>query len=88
MTARPAPITRHVQSHFLNRELGILEFQRRVLAQAEDPVRDELGNLGVVEDGHAGSTCRSGPRHVTFTLPGAWSWSLSYLHLEHSSVRT
>jgi len=45
MTARPAPITRHVQSHFLNRELGILEFQRRVLAQAEDPAVPILERL-------------------------------------------
>jgi polyphosphate kinase len=45
MTARPAPITRHVQSHFLNRELGILEFQRRVLAQAEDPAVPLLERL-------------------------------------------
>jgi polyphosphate kinase len=45
MTARPAPITRHVASHFLNRELGILEFQRRVLAQAEDPAVPLLERL-------------------------------------------
>jgi len=45
MTARPAPITRHVQAHFLNRELGILEFQRRVLAQAEDPAVPLLERL-------------------------------------------
>ncbi len=31
------PATKHARSHFLNRELGILAFQRRVLAQAEDP---------------------------------------------------
>jgi polyphosphate kinase len=45
MTARPAPITRHVPAHFLNRELGILEFQRRVLAQAEDPAVPLLERL-------------------------------------------
>jgi len=45
MTARPAPISRHVQGHFLNRELGILEFQRRVLAQAEDPAVPILERL-------------------------------------------
>src|SRR5512139_2679441 len=45
MTARPAPITRHVQAHFLNRELGVLEFQRRVLAQAEDPAVPLLERL-------------------------------------------
>jgi polyphosphate kinase len=37
MAVKTAPPPRHVQSHFLNRELGLLEFQRRVLAQAEDP---------------------------------------------------
>ncbi len=31
------PATSHARSHFLNRELGLLAFQRRVLAQAEDP---------------------------------------------------
>jgi polyphosphate kinase len=30
-------VLQHPRSHFLNRELGILAFQRRVLAQAEDP---------------------------------------------------
>ncbi len=45
MTARPAPIARHVPAHFLNRELGILEFQRRVLAQAEDPAVPILERL-------------------------------------------
>jgi polyphosphate kinase len=31
------PAIKHARSHFLNRELGLLAFQRRVLAQAEDP---------------------------------------------------
>ncbi len=41
----------HVQSHFLNRELGILEFQRRVLAQAEEasvPLLERLKFLCIV----------------------------------------
>jgi polyphosphate kinase len=42
-TAPPPP--RHVQSHFLNREIALLEFQRRVLAQAEDPAVPLLERL-------------------------------------------
>ena len=34
MAVKTAPPPRHVQGHFLNRELGLLEFNRRVLAQA------------------------------------------------------
>jgi polyphosphate kinase len=45
MSARTAPPPKHVQSHFLNRELGLLEFQRRVLAQAEDPAVPLLERL-------------------------------------------
>src|SRR5215510_12519728 len=37
MAVKIAPPPRHIQSHFINRELGLLEFQRRVLAEAEDP---------------------------------------------------
>jgi polyphosphate kinase len=37
MAVKTAPPPKHVQSHFINRELALLEFQRRVLAQAEDP---------------------------------------------------
>ncbi|MCL4800653.1 MAG: polyphosphate kinase 1 [Burkholderiales bacterium] len=49
----PAAATapRHIPAHFLNRELGILEFQRRVLAQAEDervPVLERLRFLCIV----------------------------------------
>jgi polyphosphate kinase len=42
---RTAPPPRHIQSHFLNRELALLEFQRRVLAQAEDPAVPLLERL-------------------------------------------
>ena len=45
MAAKTAPPPRHVQGHFLNRELGLLEFQRRVLAQAEDPTVPLLERL-------------------------------------------
>jgi polyphosphate kinase len=45
MAVKTAPPPRHVQSHFLNRELGLLEFQRRVLAQAEDPTVPILERL-------------------------------------------
>jgi polyphosphate kinase len=45
MAVKTAPPPRHVQSHFLNRELGLLEFQRRVLAQAEDPAVPLLERL-------------------------------------------
>jgi polyphosphate kinase len=45
MTPKIAVAPKHVQSHFLNRELGLLEFQRRVLAQAEDPAVPILERL-------------------------------------------
>jgi polyphosphate kinase len=51
MGVKTAPPPRHVQSHFLNRELGLLEFQRRVLAQAEDaavPLLERLKFLCIV----------------------------------------
>lgn len=38
MAANPTPLlVRHVRADLLNRELGVLEFNRRVLAQAADP---------------------------------------------------
>jgi polyphosphate kinase len=45
------PATKHARTHFLNRELGILAFQRRVLAQAEDarvPLLERLKFLCIV----------------------------------------
>jgi polyphosphate kinase len=45
------PPSRHARAHFLNRELGILAFQRRVLAQAEDvnvPLLERLKFLCIV----------------------------------------
>jgi len=45
MAVKIAPPPRHIQSHFINRELGLLEFQRRVLAQAEDPAVPLLERL-------------------------------------------
>ncbi len=51
MLAKTAAPPKHVRAHFLNRELGILEFQRRVLAQAEDesvPVLERLRFLCIV----------------------------------------
>jgi len=51
MLAKAAPPPEHIRTHFLNRELGILEFQRRVLAQAEDetvPVLERLRFLCIV----------------------------------------
>jgi len=45
MAVKTAPPPRHIQSHFLNRELALLEFQRRVLAQAEDPAVPLLERL-------------------------------------------
>jgi polyphosphate kinase len=39
MSSLPAP------DHLINRELGILEFNRRVLAQAEDPATPLLERL-------------------------------------------
>jgi len=51
MAVKTAPPPRHVQSHFLNRELALLEFQRRVLAQAEDsavPLLERLKFLCIV----------------------------------------
>ncbi|MCC6609417.1 MAG: polyphosphate kinase 1 [Burkholderiales bacterium] len=51
MAPRLAVASRHVRAHFLNRELGILEFQRRVLAQAEDegvPLLERLRFLCIV----------------------------------------
>jgi len=50
MPKKPAA-AKHVRAHFLNRELGILEFQRRVLAQAEDesvPLLERLRFLCIV----------------------------------------
>jgi len=51
MLAKSAPVLKHAPAHFLNRELGILEFQRRVLAQAEDesvPLLERLRFLCIV----------------------------------------
>ncbi|MGB8435574.1 MAG: polyphosphate kinase 1 [Burkholderiales bacterium] len=51
MLAKTVPPATHIRTHFLNRELGILEFQRRVLAQAEDesvPVLERLRFLCIV----------------------------------------
>jgi polyphosphate kinase len=51
MGVKTAPPPRHVQGHVLNRELGLLEFQRRVLAQAEDrsvPLLERLRFLCIV----------------------------------------
>jgi polyphosphate kinase len=51
MAPRLAVASRHIRAHFLNRELGILEFQRRVLAQAEDegvPLLERLRFLCIV----------------------------------------
>jgi polyphosphate kinase len=48
---RLAVASRHIRAHFLNRELGVLEFQRRVLAQAEDetvPLLERLRFLCIV----------------------------------------
>jgi len=45
MAVKTAPPPKHIQSHFINRELGLLEFQRRVLAQAEDPTVPLLERL-------------------------------------------
>jgi len=45
MAVKTAPPPRHIQSHFLNREIALLEFQRRVLAQAEDPAVPLLERL-------------------------------------------
>jgi polyphosphate kinase len=45
MAVKTAPPPRHIQGHFLNRELALLEFQRRVLAQAEDPAVPLLERL-------------------------------------------
>jgi polyphosphate kinase len=51
MLAKAVPAPKYVRAHFLNRELGILEFQRRVLAQAEDeavPLLERLRFLCIV----------------------------------------
>ena len=51
MAPKLAVAPKHIRSHFLNRELGILEFQRRVLAQAEDesvPLLERLRFLCIV----------------------------------------
>jgi polyphosphate kinase len=51
MAVKTAPPPRHIQGHFLNRELALLEFQRRVLAQAEDsavPLLERLKFLCIV----------------------------------------
>jgi polyphosphate kinase len=45
MAVKTAPPPRHTQSHFLNREIALLEFQRRVLAQVEDPAVPLLERL-------------------------------------------
>jgi polyphosphate kinase len=50
MMKTPTP-SKHARSHFLNRELGILAFQRRVLAQAADakmPLLERLKFLCIV----------------------------------------
>jgi len=50
-TAKPKALSRHSPEHFLNRELQALEFNRRVLAQAEDktvPVLERLRFLCIV----------------------------------------
>ncbi len=49
--ARSTRVTRHTPQHFLNRELQALEFNRRVLAQAEDrsiPTLERLRFLCIV----------------------------------------
>jgi len=51
MAVKTAPPPRHIQANFLNRELALLEFQRRVLAQAEDatvPLLERLRFLCIV----------------------------------------
>ncbi len=50
-TMKTPPPAKHARSHFLNRELGILAFQRRVLAQAADakvPLLERLKFLCIV----------------------------------------
>ncbi|HMV18215.1 MAG TPA: polyphosphate kinase 1 [Zoogloea sp.] len=42
---RPAPAPRYSTDHFINRELSLLQFQRRVLAQAADPAVPLLERL-------------------------------------------
>jgi polyphosphate kinase len=42
---KPEPAAELTRERFLNRELGILAFQRRVLAQAEDPSAPLLERL-------------------------------------------
>ena len=49
--AQPKRVQRHSPEHFLNRELQALEFNRRVLAQAEDksvPLLERLRFLCIV----------------------------------------
>lgn len=43
--AHPTTLHEHSGEHYLNRELGLLEFNRRVLAQAEDPNNPLLERL-------------------------------------------
>jgi polyphosphate kinase len=50
-TSKTKGVSRHSPEHFLNRELQLLEFNRRVLAQAEDktvPVLERLRFLSIV----------------------------------------
>src|SRR5688500_9709754 len=49
--AAPQRVSKHSPEHFLNRELQFLEFNRRVLAQAEDrtvPILERLRFLCIV----------------------------------------
>ena len=77
MAVKTAPPPRHVQSHFLNRELWLLEFNRRVLAQAEDAAVPLLERLRSSASSRPTSTSssRSGvaglKEQIKMGIPGA-----------------